>query len=105
MFVDWTQWTEHTTEDIGTHYIARLWADAGIQETFTRRGEFQISENVAYFKGSWLSTLVREDYAPPFSELRGDAGFNEESFLVHFSSDARSRQQEAQGQGQKARPL
>ena len=48
--------------------IARLWVDAAIQQTYTRRNEFPISDNASYFLNS-VSRLGADGYTPTTEDV------------------------------------
>jgi hypothetical protein len=65
--------------------IISLWKDAGLQECFERRREFQISDSTSYFMGE-LERIRTSDYVPSLQDIlriqTQTTGVSESSFMM-----------------------
>lgn len=48
--------------------VSELWADAGVQEAFKRRHEYQLMDNVSYF-ASHIQRLITPEYTPSQEDI------------------------------------
>lgn len=65
--------------------LSALWADAGIQEAYTRRSEFQLSESVKYFLDN-LDRIGQLNYIPSKQDIlfarKATKGIVEHDFVI-----------------------
>ncbi|RWS21550.1 heterotrimeric GTP-binding protein alpha subunit G-alpha-q-like protein [Leptotrombidium deliense] len=66
--------------------IQSLWCDAGIQECYTRRREYQLADSAKYYLDS-LATISKCDYIPSVQDILHvrypTTGINEYPFEIH----------------------
>ncbi|XP_053273919.1 guanine nucleotide-binding protein subunit alpha-12a [Pleuronectes platessa] len=65
--------------------LSALWADAGIEEAYTRRAEFQLSESVKYFLDN-LDRIGQPKYSPSKQDIlfarKATKGIVEHDFII-----------------------
>nr|XP_057921336.1 guanine nucleotide-binding protein subunit alpha-12a isoform X2 [Doryrhamphus excisus] len=65
--------------------LSALWADTGIQEAYTRRSEFQLSESVKYFLDN-LERIGQQSYTPSRQDIlfarKATKGIVEHDFFI-----------------------
>ncbi|XP_060945489.1 guanine nucleotide-binding protein subunit alpha-12a [Limanda limanda] len=65
--------------------LSALWADAGIEEAYTRRAEFQLSESVKYFLDN-LDRIGQPTYSPSKQDIlfarKATKGIVEHDFII-----------------------
>ncbi|XP_062243480.1 guanine nucleotide-binding protein subunit alpha-12a [Platichthys flesus] len=65
--------------------LSALWADAGIEEAYTRRAEFQLSESVKYFLDN-LDRIGQPNYSPSKQDIlfarKATKGIVEHDFII-----------------------
>jgi hypothetical protein len=74
-------------------HIAALWADPGIQTTYTKRSNYQLNDSALYFLDKVLE-IAKSDYLPSEDDIlrsRVRTTGNSLSFFSHRFNSKRSR--------------